>query len=119
MRKQFAEEKHSIEEDIENFLNSVDVESHSNNWNSFISKSKKQKFSDQDTNTKIDEPAQDTGDNVPSCEAEASSQPQELATYICYLCERKFPSLEKQERHIAESALHLKNLQWLQKKQNS
>ena len=113
LRKQFAEEKHSIEEDIENFLNSVDVEGHSSNWNNFISKCKKQKSSDHDTNTNIVQHEQPTQLHELTAVSTLS------ATFICYLCERKFSSLEKQERHVAESAMHLKNLQLLQKEQNS
>ena len=113
LRKQFAEEKHSIEEDIENFLNSVDVEGHSSNWNNFISKCKKQKSSDHDTNSNIEQHEQ------PTQLHDLTAVPTLSATFICYLCERKFSSLEKQERHVAESAMHLKNLQLLQKEQNS
>ena len=123
MRKQFAQEKHSVDEDIEHFLSSVNVESHSNDWNKFISKNKKLRSSEQDTSHAKGQPSGDAEVRIPN--QEASSHSQELApgvssstSFICYLCERKFASFEKQERHIAESALHLKNVQMMQKQQN-
>ena len=111
MKKRFEEDdKRSIDEEIEAFLSFVDIDSHSNDWNkfkgSFMNGSKKLKTINESTEKLSD--------------LEISKEPIQIAVpnYTCLVCRRVFASLEKQERHNAESALHSRNLELLSKEVN-
>lgn len=112
-KKQINEELRSVEEDIESFLRSTDVESHSSEWKRFQTNQINSKLSGKGSRgalISVDNAIEECGQSSTVVRVVKSNLPSSQSLIFCYLCQRAFSSWSMLDKHNAGSALHAANL---------